>query len=310
MLHTDHIRIDPAYRELLRGVDLHRVASVLELTAGRVSAWSRSTDTLRVPCADPDRPAFYLKRYYYSAWSKRMRGTFRGTFFGSHRGRAEFRLLSDMRSLGLPAVRPVAYGSRRGGHFIEACFLITEEAPGARNLTTFACDVEAGRVRLTAGQRDLIVRRLARQIAEMHAACFSHGQLFWRNVLIRFNPIGEPEFFFLDARPRRGGRKLSSAGRWWVRELAHSLASALPFTTQSERLRFLHEYYGARQLTPDIKSQIREIDRMARRWKDHERQRIKMNDLFEEWNRQLERDEQAQLSAGAPTLHVPAEAMP
>lgn len=291
MLHTDHIRVDPAYRETLRAAGLSRVEGVLGRTSGRVSAWSRSTDTLRAPGVEPDRPGFYVKRYYYPGWRNRVRGAFRGTFFGSHRGRAEFHLLSEMLALGLPAVRPVAYGSRRVGHFIEACFLITEEAPGARNLTSFACDVQSGRVTLSSSQRDMIVRRFARQIAELHAACFAHGQLFWRNVLIRFSPIGEPEFFFLDARPRRGGRKLSNTGRWWVRELAHILASALPFTTQSERLRFLHEYYGARQLSPDVKSQIREIDRLARRWSKHERQRIKMNDLFDEWNRQLELDQ-------------------
>ena len=288
VLHTNHIRVDPAYRDVLRAVDLFRVDSVLARTSGRVSAWSRSTDTLRVSGPERNRPGFYVKRYYYPDWSKRLRGAFRGTFFGYHRGLAEFRLLNEMRSLGIPAVRPVAHGSRRIGHFIQACFLITEEAPGTRNLTTFACDVRAGRTKLSAAQRDLIVRKFARQIAELHAASFAHGQLFWRNVLIRFSPIGEPEFFFLDARPRRGGRKLTSAGRWWVRELAHVLASAVPFTSQSERLRFLHEYYGARQLSPDIKGQIREIDRLARRWTKHERQRIKMNDLFDEWNRRLE----------------------
>jgi hypothetical protein len=286
MLHTDHIYVDPAYQQALHASGLERVESVLTRAAGRVAAWSRTTDTLYVANRQGG-PGFYVKRYYYPTWAKRLRGALRGTFFGRHRGRAEFRLLSVMRRLGLPAIRPVAYGSRRVGHFVAACFLITEEVPDARNLTTFARDVKSGRAALGRGQRALIVQRFARHIAEVHAAGFAHGQLFWRNVLLRFGPAGEPEFFFLDVRPRRGGRHLARLNRWWLVELGHIAASALPFTTRSERMRFLVEYFGARRLPPDIKRHVREIDRLAQRWEAHERQRIKMNDLFEEWNRQL-----------------------
>ncbi|MFQ5805503.1 MAG: lipopolysaccharide kinase InaA family protein [Phycisphaerae bacterium] len=297
MLHRDHIRLDSAYREELRACDLDRVESVLARTAGRVAAWSRTTDTLYVASAHGG-PGFYVKRYYYASWRKRLRGALRGTFFGLHRGRAEFHLLSEMRSLGLPAVRPVAYGSRQTGHFVTACFLITEEVPNACNLTSLARDVKTGRETLDSDQRALIVQRFARQIADLHAAGFAHGQLFWRNVLIRFGPTGEPEFFFLDVRPRRGGRRLGRASRWWLHELGHLAASALPFTTRSERMRFLVEYFGARRLPPDIKRYIREIDRLAQGWERHERQRIKMNDLFEEWNRQLDAEDAQQPSAG------------
>ncbi len=290
MLQTDHIRIDPAYREGLRARGLERVESVLARTAGRVAAWSRTTDTLYVAGADGG-PGFYVKRYYYSNWRRRLRGAFRGTFFGRHRGRAEFGLLNEMRSLGLPAVRPVAYGSRRVGHFVTACFLITEEVPGGRNLTTFARDVMTGRETLSHDQRALLARRLAQQVGELHTAGFAHGQLFWRNVLVRFGPAGEPEFFFLDVRPRRGGRHLGRSSHWWLYELGHIAVSARPFTSRGERMRFLVEYFGARRLSPNVKQQIREIDRLARRWEKHEHQRIKMNDLFEEWNRQLEAED-------------------
>ena len=107
MMHTDHIRIDPAYRETLRACGLDRVEAVLTRVAGRVAAWSRTTDTLYV-AGPAGEPGFYLKRYYYPRWRNRVRGTFRGTFFGLHRGESEFRALCRMRGLGIPAVRPVA----------------------------------------------------------------------------------------------------------------------------------------------------------------------------------------------------------
>jgi hypothetical protein len=309
MLHTDHIRIDPAYREGLRACALDRVEDVLTRTEGRVAAWSRTTDTVHVAGVNGG-PGFYVKRYYYAGWRRRLRGMLRGTFFGLHRGRAEFRLLSEMRSLGLPAVRPVAYGARRAGHFVAACFLITEEVPGARNLTTFARDVITGREPLSFAARALLVRRLARQVAELHTAGFAHGQLFWRNVLVRMQPTGEPEFFFLDIRPRRGGRRLARGGHWWVHELGHMTASARPFTSRSERMRFLVEYHGTRRLLPDVKRQIREINRLASRWQSHERQRIKMNDLFEEWNRQLEVEQRRACSAPSEAVTPQREATP
>jgi len=292
MLHTDHIRIDPVYRAALEACGLDGVEAVLARTDGDVAAWSRTTDTVYV--ANPEGgPGFYVKRYFYARWRKRVRGAFRGTFFGQHRGQAEYHLLNGLRELGLPGVRPAAYGSRRVGHFVTACFLITEEVPGACNMTTFARDVISGRRTLTLEQRRVISRRLARQVADLHTARFAHGQLFWRNVLIRFGPAGDPEFFFLDVRPRHGGRRIGRGGRWWLQELAHLTVSALPFTTRSERMRFLVEYFGARKLSPDVKQLIGEIGRLAKRWERHELQRIRMNDLFEEWSRELEVEQAA-----------------
>ena len=288
MLHVDHIRIDPAYRAALAACRLTQVQNILSRVEGRVAAWSRTTDTTFV-AGPPGQPGFYVKRYFYPTWRKRLRTTFRGTFFGTHRGRAEYRALSNMRALGIAAVRPVAYGSRRIGHFVTACFLITEEVPDACNMTTFAGDVRAGRRLLPPERRGAMVRRLAEQVARMHAAGFSHGQLFWRNILARQCPDGAPEFFFLDAQPR-SWRQFGSNSNWWQRELAHLTVSALPFTTATERLRFLLHYFDAARLTPSLKAHAREIAGMSRKWQRHETQRIKMNDLFEQWNRQLEQE--------------------
>lgn len=287
MIVTDRIRIDPPYRSALAACGLDRVESLLTRVDGRVAAWSRTTDTLYVPCPN-GRPGFYLKRYYYPRWRNRLRSAFRGSFFRMHRGQAEARLLKTMRSLGLPAVRPVAYGSRRIGHFVQACFLITEEVPQARNLTAFARDVATGREQLSREDRVRMVRCLATQLAAVHAAGFVHGQLFWRNMLVRLGPLGQPEFFFLDARPRRGGRRLGRSGLWWLDELGHVAASALPFTTRTDRLRFVLQYFGAERFTAEIRAHARVVDTRAKRWQRHEAQRIKMNDLFESWNRRLD----------------------
>lgn len=290
MLVTEHMRVDPAYAERLRAAGLDTVERVLAWRDGRVAAWSRTTDTIFVPSAD-DQPGFYVKRHFFPRWSNRLRGTFRGTYFGLHRGQAEYLALNAMRSLGIPAVRAIAYGGRRVAHFLSACFLITEEVPDAFNLTTFATQVLTGRRTLDRAARGALIRALAAQLVTMHGTGVSHGNLFWRNILVRGTPDAQPEFFFLDAQPLRIWERLRAGGQWWTRELAQVTVSALAFTTRTERLRFFCEYFDTPRLTPTLKDRVRQIERLARTWRGHEQRRIHMNRLFDEWNRQLSEQE-------------------
>lgn len=283
---TDNIRVDAAYAERLRAANLDSVRGALEYSGGRICAWSRSTDTIHVP-GSAETPGFYLKRYKYPTWTRRLRAALRGTFFGEHRAAAERRLLNEMRLLGIPAVRPVAYGARRIVHFLATSFLITEEVPDARNLTSFAAQAATGQIRLSPVARQRFCVALARQVAEIHTAGFVHGQLFWRNILVRIGPAGDAEFFFLDARPRRAGGWVSRQTDWWVEELGHLAASATPFSTRTERLRFLVVYFGTRQLSPDLRMLVRRIELSAMRWQKHERQRIRMSLRFEHWHNKL-----------------------
>lgn len=291
MIHTEHMRTDPAYRDRLRACGLDTVEKVLARVEGRITAWSRTTDTLYIPGAEGE-PGFYVKRHYFPTWVKRLRGALRGTFFGMHRGQAEYLTLNSMRALGISAVRPVAYGGRRVAHFLCACFLITEEVPDAQNLTSYASAALHGEQRLDFAQRTALIRVLAEQLAAMHAAGCSHGNLFWRNLLVRYAPDGNPEFFFLDAQPLHSWERLSPGASWWLRELAQVAVSAMPFTSRTERLRFIRQYAGVTRSTDELKAELRYIERLASTWRQHEDRRIRMNTLFEKWNRQLTDEEQ------------------
>ncbi|MBK8916075.1 MAG: hypothetical protein IPM64_16010 [Phycisphaerales bacterium] len=285
MIHTDFMRMDPAYADALRACGLDTPARVLDRVEGEVVAWSRTTETLHI--ANPaGGPGFYLKRYRYPRWKNRLRGALRGTFIGSHRGLAEFRTLQAMRAAGVPAVRPVAYGARRVAHFVSTCFLITEETPASTNLTSFAQRHLAGTT-IPMHTRRSAVDALAAAVAHMHAAGCEHGQLFWRNILVRPAAHAPPEFFFLDPQPQPI-RRMGRGDRWWRRELACLLVSARSFTTAGERLRFFLRYSGAERLTPDMKPALRDIAERAGRWCRHEAQRVRMNGLFSGWLAQLE----------------------
>jgi hypothetical protein len=300
----EEMHVDPPYREALRACGLGRVNLALEAVEGRVAAWSRTTDTLHV--ANPHGgPGFYLKRYRYPTWRKRLRGCLRGTLFGRHRAHREYRLLDQMRTLSLPTVRPVAHGARRRLGTVVACFLITEEVPGAENLTAFAARLSGGRRALAARDARLIGVRLARQVARMHDAGFAHGQLYWRNLLIRFDPVDQPEFFFLDPRPRRGRRRVGRALNWWLDELAQLTASSMPFTDLRDRLCFLREYCRMRRISTDTEQLFREVERLARRWQRRENQRIRMSERFAAWNRRLEEELALEYATAAPAVSAP-----
>ncbi|RMF83233.1 MAG: hypothetical protein D6744_05040 [Planctomycetota bacterium] len=278
--------IDAPYRARLAACGLGTPGEALDRVDGRVVAWSRSTDVVFIECRDGG-PGFYLKRYRYAQWDRRLRGMLRGTLLGRHRGEHEYRLLARMQRLGLPVVRPVAYGMRRRWGFIEASFLITEAAPDAENLTTVGTAVRDGAMRMGPAERMEVARQLAGVVARMHETGFSHGQLFWRNIVMRRDAHAGVEFFFLDARPRRGARRLSRRGVWWRDELAQLAASATPFVNRSDGLRFLQAYCRIRSPQLDPRELYRCCVRMAHRYAPHEERRIRMNTRFQLWNRQL-----------------------
>ncbi|MBL8877548.1 MAG: hypothetical protein JNG88_00385 [Phycisphaerales bacterium] len=285
MLGHGSIWIDPAYRAALRAAGLDRADRVLGYLGGRVVAWSRTTDTVHIS-AGGRGPGFFVKRYRYPKWRQRVRGALRGTFFGAHRTQAEAATLTRLRAMGAPAVRPVAFGAVRAFHFVSACFLITEEVPGARNLTAYANDARRAPEALSPAQRREMIDQLAIDVAHLRAVDAEHGQLFWRNILFRIGAHQEPEYYFVDPDPQPLRRWLRGAA-WWRMELARLAASARPFTTRSERLHFLMNVSAAEATDAEIKADAREIERLAERWASHESQRIHRAGLFSAWNRAL-----------------------
>ena len=59
---------------------------------------------------------------------------------GKSRARFEYDVLAEMRRRGISAVRPIAFGERRSGGFLKACFLMTEGVTGAPSLDVLSDD--------------------------------------------------------------------------------------------------------------------------------------------------------------------------
>lgn len=282
LIHGDKVVQDRAFVERLHAAGLDRVDRVLLTPHDRVVAWSRSSETAHIP-GEKGVPGFYLKQYLYAPWMKRLRGFFRGTFFGMNRARAERRALLTLQSVGVPTVRPVAVGERRILRLLAMCFLVTEEVPGAENLTSFMQNMASSVQKMTPAYRRQMCRRLAREIETMHAAGMSHGQLFFRNILIRDGIDGAPEFFFLDAEPIARYKRAGNGKSWLVRELAQLAGSASPFVSKTDWCRFLRAYLNTAKFDRTAKEYIRAISRLVTAGLMHESQRARMNQRFRKW---------------------------
>jgi tRNA A-37 threonylcarbamoyl transferase component Bud32 len=274
--------IAPPFRGRLAAAGLNRVGAVLDCFGDRLAAWSRTTDSIW--CRLPDRQgAIYVKRYHYPRWRHRLRGALRGTFFRASRARSEYRALAAMRSLGIQAVRPVAYGERRVLHFVRSCFLITEAVPGAMSLTafikTFCEHPDARRVRQA---RLDILTALARQVRHMHEAGFVHRDLFWRNVLIRPVPDERFEFYFIDASVGRRIRIPQRRQESIVRDVAALGVLAPDFCTRTDQLRFLLEYLNTDRLAPDDRRWLRRVQSRSAEYRGAELLRWERGTVFDQ----------------------------
>ena len=281
MFVTDYLLIDPPFREHLRRAKLDTVPAVLACLGDHLAAWSRTSDTILVNLPDGSSAA-YIKRYHYPGWRQRIRGTFRGTFFTASRARSEYRALRQMRQLGIQAVRPIAFGERRIGHFVRSCFLITEAVPDAMALSSFILTFGRRRefARAVQARRDILTS-LARQVRHMHKVGFVHRDLFWRNVLIRYLPDDRFEFYFLDAsvgkRIRMPQRRQDSI----VRDIAAMSALAPRFCSKADQMRFLREYLDTTQLSAADRQWLRRVQRQSDRIRETELQRLARGSVFD-----------------------------
>lgn len=286
-IYKDTIHIDPAYAETLSKADLDTVHRVLDCAGDRLAAWSRTTDSIQVflengSCA-------FIKRYHYPKWKNRLKGMFRGTFFGLSRVRAEFRALAGMRELGIQAVRPIAYGERRALHFVHSCFLITEAVPSSVSLATYAQQyLGENHSPESFLKRRRILTGLARQVRHMHEKGFVHGDLFWRNVLIRVLGQDSCEFYFLDACLGHRIWRKDRDRRGIVDDLAGLMAIAPVYCSRTDMVRFAKTYLDVKRLDPSAAAWMTRVSGRSMAFRKHEALRLRLNEVFNMHVRDLE----------------------
>ena len=202
------------------------------------------SEVVRVEC---DGLRYYVKRYHGAGKGLRR-------FLGRPRVKAEWQNLKHFAKWGIPTAPIVAYGlERRGGAFVRGA-LITRELVGTEDLAHLAQrDAACLRDRAWVAR---VSRQLARAAQTLHAHCFTHNDLKWRNLLV--NDRGE--LFLIDC---PGG------SFWWgpllryrmIKDLACLDKVAKYKLSRAQRLRFYLQYRGRERLDGRDKRAIRQIVR-------------------------------------------------
>lgn len=120
----------------------------------------------------PLRPLF-IKHYKPAPLWTSLKGLFRRS-----RARRAFENGLGLQRLGFHTALPVAFGERRLWLWLREAFFICEEVPQAVTLKHYFGTVSDSR------QRRLLLRTLARQMAALHNAGFSHGDPNPQNFMV------------------------------------------------------------------------------------------------------------------------------
>ena len=284
------IVVDPGDRTWLAKLGLASVDQVLKYKPETMAAMSGSSETFPVEVGPaggaPQR--IYIKRYRYRGVLARLKGMFRGTLLGKSRARFEYDVLAEMRRRGISAVRPIAFGERRSGGFLKACFLMTEGVTGAPSLDVLSAR-PASDVLDDTHERRRLIEMLARELRNMHRAGVKHGGLFWRNILVTRDADGAWQFHLID--PDRRGRCGEGAVKRGdvVSDLADLVSSGIHGGQRADLVRFLRAYWEVPRLRAIDNRMARDILREAQKRTAREVHRLAIGGSIDWLRRRIEK---------------------
>jgi heptose I phosphotransferase len=267
------VLMNPDCRALLRRHGLTAAEHFLSLPAAVVGGHP-GRHVARLRLADGNGGiTVYLKRESRIFWRDRLASALAG-FGWSSRSLREARALQALRREGVDCPEWVAAGEDGRGR----AFLLVRAVAGAADLRTFL-GAHPG-----AGPRRRAARALGAALARLHAAGFTHPDLYAKHVLVNAGGV-----CFLDWQRARRSRL---DGRRRARDLAALHATlADDLAGPRERLRCLRAYLaasaapggrrpGAAGLLPEL---LRHARRLLRRRHVREKQRTPLPEGAQEW---------------------------
>lgn len=262
MLRRQYLHFAPGWEARLRTAGLGTFEAAFLCEQGTVVRRSGSSEVRRVAVeVDGGRQVLFLKKSWVTRWAQLRSRVFRGMLFGASRVRREFANLACLREWQLTEATPVAFGEERRAGWLWRSFLITTGIREPMPVDAFIRDA-LPRLSGAAGRsgRGELLRQVARLTRSMHARQFTHGDLYWRNLVIADNDPARLSLIDMP-RGRRHLRELRVAAR--AADLAALDAPAPWFFRRSERLRFLLDYRQTRRLDAGGKELIRQVLKLA-----------------------------------------------
>jgi len=278
------LRVNEAFRPALEAAGLSTLDALRTFEGGETYRVGPGRWTVRAELAEPAGAArvLYIKRHDRVPWQTKIRRTLRlgdPISLAEHEARNIVRLMDA----GIPTVRCAAVGWEftNGGRGERSC-LVTEELAGAVQADVY-CERRFGSAgdRGKTAARRRWVRALGRLARQFHGSGFVHRDFYLCHVLVR--PVEAEDYVLHLIDLQRMLRFRSGAPeRWIVKDLAALLFSSWPSPatfvrsevfTNTDRMRFAHEYFGTDRLSAAQKALVRRAVRKARRIERHERRR-------------------------------------
>jgi len=244
MLVREAMRVAEADAEAMDGLGLSSLDDVLRYGGGAnltKPGLAAHRDRIRLACSqDSSTKVYYLKRYRMPPLREQLR-RMREWRVGRGTARREIAYADRLAELGIPTMRPVAYGERMSGWWERASFAVAAEVPGTSLERIAAAVMDDPSTAPTIWERREIARQLGLIVRRLHEHDLFHRDLYLSHVFVARNADGEPVLFLIDlARMIERPRYLH---RWRVKDLA-ALDYSTPPTcaTRADRVRFLYDY--------------------------------------------------------------------
>jgi len=249
------LAIEMPYRQTFSALGLNSFDSVVtHFTGGQCPA--RTTvmvkPMLMSPHGLPSVPVFYKQyEYFPAAWE----------FIGrTSKARCEFQNYEAFVRVGIPCPERIACGESRDAlGRLRRAFIITRAIPDALNLIDFVKQhCPNGATPLRRQLRAALRRQLADVTRMAHAASFFHRDLFWRNIVVAWQPPAMPRAWWIDS-PRGSFQRWPPwRHRYRLKDVASLDKAAATFCTRAERVAFVREYLGLKRLDPLAKRFLRD----------------------------------------------------
>ena len=203
----------------------------------------------------PDQPPVevFYKQYEHHPPSMKFIGR-------PSKARCEFRNYDVFNRLGLACAEKIACGEQRDwlGRLRRA-FIITRAIPESSTLLDFLPGHFPDRSTMASRTvRDALCRQLAGMLRRIHLDGFFHNDIYWRNILVTWQPPAEPRLWWIDCPRGQSDRWSPLRHRRRLKDLASLDKSAARFCTRGERVAFIKEYLGKARLDAEARKLIRE----------------------------------------------------
>ncbi|HKQ40523.1 MAG TPA: lipopolysaccharide kinase InaA family protein [Verrucomicrobiae bacterium] len=187
----------------------------------------RHTEVAR---ADWGGPQVYIKRYRQKNFAQTVKDIFRPS-----RARRTFETSFALNERGIPTPLPIAVGEIRAGRSLKEAYLITRAVPDAK--TFFEHRALAKR----RAQTRILMRTLARALAKLHDAGYSHSDPNLSNWLVVGPAYPDPKLLAIDL---DGVRDIGNVS---AKAAAKDLYRLVRYMSSYERAWFVAQYCRVRK---------------------------------------------------------------